>query len=80
MAKTSRKTCDDNAEVIAALNRVLADAKGGRVRAVGIAFVTEDRTTGSTSGIGMTDLLSAKLLNSAIAELQHEWFHAVRGR
>lgn len=70
-------------EVVAALARVLVEAKAGTVRAVAIAYVKESGNfTGTTSGIQQTplDIRAAKLLSTAIRELDHEWLHAVRGK
>lgn len=68
-------------EVIAALEALLIDAKAGRIRGLAAAFVTPDANfTGSTSGVGVGDVLTAKLLEAGIEELRHEFHHAIRGR
>ena len=68
-------------EVVAALARLLVEARAGNIKGIAVAYVTAGRPfTGSTSGIAPDDLHTAVLLKGAIADLQHEWQHALRGK
>lgn len=68
-------------EVVAALARLLVEARAGNITAVAVAYTTAGRPfIGSTSGIALGDLQSAHLLTAAIEALRHEWQHAVRGK
>lgn len=66
---------------IAELERILDMAKAGKVRAVAIAFVTDQAPfTGSTSGLPVEDVaLNAKLLLAAVEELRQAYGGALLG-
>lgn len=65
--------------VVEALERALAMARTGEVIGIGIALVHDDYRIGTSSG-SRTDPITINLLRGAIADLQHEAAHAIRGK